>query len=34
VGETRTGIDSFLPSAHALGRSQVCLHELLGYLRG
>lgn len=34
VGRTRTSVDSFLPSAHALSHTQVCLHEILGYLRG
>jgi uncharacterized SAM-binding protein YcdF (DUF218 family) len=33
-GPFRIESDSFLPSAHALTSSQVCLHELLGYLRG
>lgn len=34
VGPARTGIDSFLPSSFALGRTHVCLHEILGYVRG
>lgn len=34
VGLARVGIDSLLPSAFALGRTQVALHELLGYVRG
>ena len=34
VGRARTGVDSFLPSAHALASIQVSLHEILGYLRG
>jgi uncharacterized SAM-binding protein YcdF (DUF218 family) len=34
VGRGRTGIDGFLPSANALSRTHVCLHEILGYLRG
>jgi uncharacterized SAM-binding protein YcdF (DUF218 family) len=34
VGRARTSMDSFLPSAHALSSTQVCLHEILGYLRG
>jgi hypothetical protein len=34
VGRSETGVDSFLPSAHALAQTEVCLHEILGYLRG
>ena len=34
VGRSATTIDSFLPSASALAQTQVCLHEILGYLRG
>jgi len=34
VGLARVGIDSILPSAFALNRTQVALHELLGYVRG
>ena len=36
VGRTEegTGVDSFFPSASALFRSYVCLHEILGYVRG
>jgi uncharacterized SAM-binding protein YcdF (DUF218 family) len=34
MGRSRTGVDSFLPSASALAQSHVCLHEILGYLRG
>lgn len=33
-GRAEMGIDSFLPSAHALAQTQVCLHEILGYVRG
>ncbi len=33
-GPAPTGIDSFLPSAYGLARTQTCLHELLGYVRG
>jgi uncharacterized SAM-binding protein YcdF (DUF218 family) len=33
-GPPPRGIDSFLPSAHGLARTQTCLHELLGYVRG
>ena len=33
-GRGELGIDSFLPSAHALAQTQVCLHEILGQLRG
>jgi len=34
MGRSRTGVDSLLPSASALAQSHVCLHEILGYLRG
>jgi uncharacterized SAM-binding protein YcdF (DUF218 family) len=34
VGRGRMGVDGFLPSAHALAQTQVCLHEILGYVRG
>jgi uncharacterized SAM-binding protein YcdF (DUF218 family) len=35
VGRTdNTGVDSFLPSAGGLFKSYVCLHEILGYVRG
>jgi uncharacterized SAM-binding protein YcdF (DUF218 family) len=34
VGRSETGVDSFLPSASALAQTRVCLHEILGYLRG
>jgi uncharacterized SAM-binding protein YcdF (DUF218 family) len=33
-GPSNVEIDSFLPSAPSLAQSQLCLHELLGYLRG
>lgn len=34
VGTWPVTIDSFLPSSWALWRSHVCLHEILGYVRG
>jgi uncharacterized SAM-binding protein YcdF (DUF218 family) len=34
VGRGRMSVDGFLPSAHALAQTQVCLHEILGYVRG
>ena len=34
VGRPWTAIDSFLPSSHALLQSHICLHEILGYVRG
>jgi uncharacterized SAM-binding protein YcdF (DUF218 family) len=34
VGHGRLTIDGLLPSAHALAQSHVCLHEILGYVRG
>jgi len=34
TGLARVGMDSLLPAAFALGRKQVALHELLGYVRG
>ena len=34
VGSSPWGLDSFLPSAHALAQTNVCLHEILGYVRG
>lgn len=33
-GPASFAIDSFLPSAGALAHTHVCLHEILGYLRG
>jgi uncharacterized SAM-binding protein YcdF (DUF218 family) len=34
VGLARVKADSLLPAAGALGRTQIALHELLGYVRG
>ncbi len=34
IGHGSVGIDSFLPSAGAFAQSHVCLHEILGYVRG
>jgi uncharacterized SAM-binding protein YcdF (DUF218 family) len=34
LGRTATGIDDFLPAAHALERTHTALHEILGYVRG
>jgi uncharacterized SAM-binding protein YcdF (DUF218 family) len=34
VGLARVGIDSLLPASFALNRTQIALHELLGYVRG
>lgn len=34
VGGGWKGIDALLPSANALLRTHVCLHEILGYVRG
>ncbi len=34
VGPGRLTIDGLLPSSHALAQSHVCLHEILGYVRG
>ena len=33
-GKVNLELDSFLPSAGALAHTHVCLHEILGYLRG
>jgi uncharacterized SAM-binding protein YcdF (DUF218 family) len=34
VGRAPTEIDSFLPSSPGILRSHLCLHEILGYVRG
>jgi uncharacterized SAM-binding protein YcdF (DUF218 family) len=34
LGPTVWELDQLLPSAHALSRTQVALHEILGYVRG
>jgi uncharacterized SAM-binding protein YcdF (DUF218 family) len=34
IGLGHHGVDSFLPSAFALGRTAVAVHEILGYVRG
>jgi hypothetical protein len=33
-GHPGGGVDSFLPLSSALGQTNACMHELLGYLRG
>jgi uncharacterized SAM-binding protein YcdF (DUF218 family) len=34
IGLPPLGVDGLLPSAFALARTHVCLHEILGYVRG